>query len=526
MSTRFAVARLFLLENDWESRRRIARKHPDLLSEDIFGALVILGDENDLSHSAQGCILALKLARAIGLEEAFDLIVRVLDLQSEMSVDPSRVAELDEVYGAIFKAIGPEFDGDYFTLINVELARGYLAWKGAQRDQHLRRAIQLFQSALANRAGSGTNFDVAHVWNDCGVAYSQLQTGRPADNRKQACLCFERALNNLSPDRIVDRNLFGANLAAATHEQQSGEVRFPEQQMDSFKELLDPEDSRDDPAGYAVRLVNAGISLCRLQQGDLAAQRHHALDCFQRAVELLRKHEPHSAVFGQALHHLGMTWAELPAADPQDNLQRAMRCFEEALVPGVQNDPHLHAEILLSLGNVYPDLAPVNSCKHIDRAVGLYEKALELVDAQDDPGLFSRLHNALGNALLRFGKAPPPLLPNLSLSRRLFMTVFNAMDSWSGRPFVTSALAHYEESLKTGQSIESPLALAQTRSNVGLCHVRLAGGKLNAHARQALAAFAQALEVFSPELFPRECRDTNRHVADLNRDLGRWNEAL
>jgi tetratricopeptide (TPR) repeat protein len=146
-------------------------------------------------------------------------------------------------------------------------------------------------------------------------------------------------------------------------------------------------------------------------------------------------------------HNLGVAYLNLPTDIPEDNLERAIACFRQALHFRA-SVPLKYAETQIALGCAYENLRTGHSTANLEQAIRCYEESLDIYDSNVNPLLYATALNNLGSA---YSKIPTG----------------NRVEN------LNRAIRYCEEALYFRKPEIDPLGYADTQNNLGNIYLEL-----------------------------------------------------
>jgi predicted ATPase/class 3 adenylate cyclase len=130
-----------------------------------------------------------------------------------------------------------------------------------------------------------------------------------------------------------------------------------------------------EPSRIAPSDNNLGVAYAELPTGDRNDNLRRAIACYEAALQVWTEHDfPLEWAFTQ--NNLGAAHAKLPTGNRADNLRRAIACFEAALRVQTERDfPLDWATTQNNLGGAYADLPTGDRGDNLRRAIVCYEAA-------------------------------------------------------------------------------------------------------------------------------------------------------
>jgi tetratricopeptide (TPR) repeat protein len=221
-------------------------------------------------------------------------------------------------------------------------------------------------------------------------------------------------------------------------------------------------------------------------------QQHHQVQDAVTAVVLYTwilasvDRDAQKAAFIQ--HNLGVAYRELPGGNREENLRRAIACFEHALLVRTRETfPSDWARTQNNLGTAYSELPGGNREENLRRAMACFEHALHIYTQETFPSEWAMTQNNLGNA-------------------------YSQLPGGNREENLRRAMACYEHALHIYTRETFPLQWAATQHNLGTAYRELPGGNREENLRRAIACFEHALHIYTRETFPSEWAGTQHNL--------------
>jgi tetratricopeptide (TPR) repeat protein len=293
----------------------------------------------------------------------------------------------------------------------------------------------------------------------------------------------------------------------------------------------------EDPALWALLQARLGTALMMSPSGAQTADREASIAALQAAArefERLELHYPCSQTF----NNLGLALEARALGDPDENA--AIEAYSSALEHvAVLEEPLQRAEILNNLANVYSRRRRGLRDDNRDRAIGLYEQALELV-GEDAPATWIATRVNLGIALIESFRGDRR--ENLDRAIEYFLAALERIDpgvdpaDWAhvqvnlGNALVrradgddlSEAIVAYESALEIYADQRRSLNRALALSNLG--NALLARARPEAIER-AIGCYREALEILSPSENPLDWAMTQNNLGRAFRDRAEGDKA-
>ncbi|MBN1878040.1 MAG: tetratricopeptide repeat protein [Anaerolineae bacterium] len=201
----------------------------------------------------------------------------------------------------------------------------------AQRNRWEQR-LSWLESGIAACEALGDTQTRAQMLNDLGFTYTQLPTGNPLENVREAIACYEAALAIFTPETapleyaMVQNNLGTAYLHGRSVDP-AADIR---QAIACYKRSLRTCTLERAPQLYALINANLGFAYATLSGGEKMESVRQAIAAYR---EVLKVYTPETAplAYANVQNNLGLLYAQLQGQDRESALREAIVCFKEAL---------------------------------------------------------------------------------------------------------------------------------------------------------------------------------------------------
>jgi class 3 adenylate cyclase/predicted ATPase len=248
---------------------------------------------------------------------------------------------------------------------------------------------------------------------------------------------------------------------------------------------------------WAMAQNNLGAAYRNLPTGDQEENLRKAIGCYEAAL-LVRTEGDFPARWAVTQNNLGIAYANLPTGERGENLSKAIGCFEAALRVWSERDfPVDWATTQNNLGVAYAELPASDREENLRKAIGCYDAALRVWSEQDFPANWATTQSNLGNAYRN--------LPTGERGENL-----------------SKAIGCYEEALRVQTERDFPAAWAVTQNNLGNAYASLPIGHRRKNLQKAIGCYEAALRVWSERDFPADWAMTQNNLgtAYLNLPTG------
>jgi CHAT domain-containing protein len=200
---------------------------------------------------------------------------------------------------------------------------------------------------------------------------------------------------------------------------------------------------------------------------------------------------------------LAIDFRDYPRGDRSINIELAIACSERTLLAyNREKSPVEWAKTHLSLANSYQNRIEGNRAKNVELAVNSYESALLIYNQADFPSDFL---------------ATQANLENIRIERMESNSSGDSIQQQSADR--ESAIDWYDRVLALYPKADFPVDWATTIDNLAMLHT-------GENDRLAIDLYHQALEVFTPEIFPLKALKTSHSLGQIYFKQGLWQPAI
>jgi CHAT domain-containing protein len=467
----------FLNARDLTEKRRVLFACPDLLGHT---ALKFLRQFIDTSQE-QGAT-----ARAEDLSAQKRLLERCTEVGVE---DAFAEAARQEEASALLAGLDPQ-------------ARALLAeaFTTPASPAAVVRQIEVCTELLA-RLDPQRNFQLwVEVQVRLGIRYTENPEGDRRENLERAVELIERARAALSPEMATDQWVSATvDLSHAYQERLEGNRADNfEKAIALCEESLRYISEEENPALFcSVAGALAAAYLDRIK-GDRIDNIERSIAWHDKALSL----SDNPADRAIALHNLARAYSLRVRGTADENAELAIVAYETALSMLSPTDN----SVLWALGTDNLATCVLNRKRgdrsdNVERAIELYRQALEVRTRRSMPYEWARTTMNLGTAYAQ--RVAGDRAEHLSLAVNCF-----------------------EQSMEVLDREHFPLLWADLQTNAAQALSFGAGDLALRDNARAVAAFKAALEVFRPQTYPFQCRQTAYRLGQLYFSAGDWQEAF
>jgi len=212
---------------------------------------------------------------------------------------------------------------------------------------------------------------------------------------------------------------------------------------------------------------------------------------------------------------LGTAWAQLPTGDRAENIERAIGHYDKALQVHIREAfPTNWAMTHNNLGIAFGKRIKGERAENIETAIGHFDDALEVFTHEAFPTEWAMAHNNLGNAYRNRIKG-------------------------ERAENIETAIGHYDKALQVRTREAFPTQRASTHNNLGNAYSERIKGEHAENIEMAIGHYDDALEVYTREAFPTGWATTHNNLGiafgkrikgeraeNIERAIGYYDDAL
>lgn len=363
-------------------------------------------------------------------------------------------------------------DAKGWALAQNKLGKAYADLPTGDRTENLKKAIDLFTSALTVLTQTAYPEEWADTMDSMGAAYRNLPTGNRSANLAKAIESYEAALKVRTEQAVPEAwaTTMG-NLGIAYLDRQDGDrAAHLTKAIECFEASLRVFTEQKSREGWATTMNSLGGAYAALNTGDRAANLARAVESYQESLRYYTETD-FPEPWAQTMVNMGAALSEMPVGNGEP-LTRAIDCFESALrIFAERAYPQGWASTTENLASCYASLPSGDRAANLAKAISLYESALRVHTERSYPEAWAA---TMGNIGACYAAAPSPAN-------------------------IAKAIEHYESSLMVFSESAYPEDWARTQSNLGKAYTNLPD------LPKAVASFESALRVFTPELPWQRC---------------------
>lgn len=363
-------------------------------------------------------------------------------------------------------------DAKGWALAQLQLGKAYANLPTGNREENLRKAIDLFSASLGVLAQSAYPTEWAETQDAMGAAYRNLPTGDKSANLAMAIRCYEASLK----------------------------VRT----------------EQSTPEAWATTMGNLGIAYWDMQDGDRSANLAKAIECFESSLRVFTEQKSTEG-WAKTMNSMGGAYAAQTAGDRPANLARAVECYQESLRYYTEADfPEQWAQTMVNMGAALSGF-PLGNGEHLNRAIECYQASLRIFTERAYPEGWAA---TVANLAACYVSIPSGnRAANLASAIELYESTLRVYterafpDGWAATmgnigacyaliaspANLAKALEHFEASLRVYNQTAYPEDWARTIGNLGKVYTS------QADFAKAISCFESALQVFTPDLPWQRC---------------------
>jgi CHAT domain-containing protein len=445
------------------------------------------------------------------------------------------------------------------TLMNLAVA--YAERIGADRDANIDRSIDLHEQSLAVLTRESMPMEWVRTMIELGRLHRQRIRGSRADNLKQAIkywtLAAEVAKEDTMPqewrqlqthlartyqevevgsgivrsldslgrtprgadmDLLITACLRGLELKSASvtpeeravtlsllgfaylEQMRGDQAENIERAISFLEQALDLQSYKSVPDAWLATMSTLVQAYGRRIRGDRTENVERAIEISGRILAVTsRESMPQAWLI--AMQNLSSAYQERIKGEYSENIEHAIALCEEILeVATHETMPEHWALTMVNLGNLYRDRTRGDKADNLERAIGFYEQVLEVLSLDVVPFDWALAKRNLANAY----------------AHRIYGDRTKNLEQ---------ALQAYEDALKVTTPESMPIEWAKTMHDSATTYrARICGNRVENRDR-AINGYQRVLEVMTMQAMPDGHRMTQRALAAMLFEEGRWEEA-
>lgn len=394
-----------------------------------------------------------------------------------------------------------------------------------QRSQNQEKAITAFEKALTIYKFESFPYFWADVQFHLGLAYSELVSGNYTDNQEKALAYCQQALT------VFTLEEFPADWA---HTQGCLGNIYNRRTIDNHGQNLEQAITAYEKALQVLTRGDSGWQWGRLQvslanaytnrvHGDRPQNIEQALFHIQQAMQVLTR-DRYPVDWAMAQHHLGLVYRDRLHGDTSQNLEQVIITQQNALkIYSRESHPIEWGWAQQLLGEAYSVRTAGDRTQNIEKAIEALKCAFAVFESEDFKFESASTCDALGR------------IYQFRIERDLPESKADWQASIHWQANIKEAIDWYSKALELCPRDTYSYQWGLTCHNLGTAYwfsyiadLADAGSEENVSStalQQVFSTLQQALEVFSPDQFPNDCRRTAAFMGDRYSDNQQWPEA-
>ena len=396
------------IQADFDGKKTLLQKHPELLSEEaelMLDELIDLsrrqGQEGvpEIYEHEKNLLYAVK---NMGVENVFDQIAEQLD-ESNQEQDASSIhpEKFRDVMREIYQA---QNRSDWETVIR--LCREVLSKVKREKD---------------SRFWAELNFNL-------GASLAQLKDDRSNGNVENAIFHFEQALTVYTrkkfPNHWANINV---NLALVYSDRTQGATdENIEKSIEHYMASLKVFNFKESPDEWARIQDSLGLAFWSRISGNPEENIEKAIACYDQALKIrTREYSPY--FWSSTLNNKGMAFAQRVLGEKEENLEKAISLYESALEV-VTPDIYLDAwfNIQFNLAQAFRGRIFENRGENLDKAITLFRELIDRWVPEIGKTRWVNIHMALAGIYLDRIRGHRP--DNHKLAIELYSQALGSLD--------------------------------------------------------------------------------------------------
>jgi CHAT domain-containing protein len=495
-------------------------------------------------------------------EEAMQLIMQTQgDRVQVYDFLQVNVRQLDEALllalPKIFYSLGQKYDSSLAATTFARFGNLINQFRLGRRKLNLEIGIVCYELALQVRTCEALPVQWAMTLNNLANAYTIRIQGDRADNLEHAIASYQQVLTVYTKDAFpVDWAMTQNNLATAYDKRIRGNrADNLEMAIEPYKLALQVRTRNEFPVDWAMTQNNLAAAYSDRIRENRAENLEQSIIHYQQALQV-RTRDEFPIQWAMIQSNLANTYNSRIRGERAENLEQAIIFYELALQIHTQNlFPEQWAITQNNLANTYKDRIRGSRANNLERAVECYKLALQIYTYNSFPEQWATILNNLSNAYLYriVGERSNNLESAINSSELALQvrTYASFPAQWAGT-HNNLALAYLyriqgsrAENLK--QSIDSyelalqvythetfPEQWAMTHNNLANAYYEIIIEEcaddfrqlfMQANIEKAIASYQQALQVYTCETFPKDCRGVAQNLGNLHFHRESWTNA-
>ncbi|MEH2024159.1 CHAT domain-containing protein [Nostoc sp.] len=412
-------------------------------------------------------------------------------------------------YEAMLKVFNRESNGESWAAIQNNLGNTYLYRILGKRVNNLEQALVAYQQALSIYTKEAFPIDWAEAQNNLGTVYRDRILGDKVENLELALVAYQQALS------IYTKEAF--------------------------------------PIDWAEAQNNLGTVYLYRVQGNTLENLEMSLAAYQHALSIYTK-EAFPTDWAMTQNGLGGVYWSRILGDKAENMELAIAAFQQALsVRTKETFPTDWAMTQNNLGAAYRDKILGDKAENMELAIAAFEQALSIYTKEAFPTNWAMTQNNLGAAYR--DRILGDKVENLELAIAAFQQALsvrtketfptdwamiqnnlgvvyrnaadrNRVKEKNATENLELAIAAYEQALQVYTKEAFPTDWAMTQNNLGNAYSNRILGNRAKNTDTAIAALQEVLQVYTPEADPINSLNTSRNLGNLHFTQSNWQPAI
>lgn len=399
------------------------------------------------------------------------------------------------------------------ALVMMNLANAYSKRVQGSRHENIQEAINLYQNSLRINTREAMPLEWALTIEKMADAYRDMMGQDRSKEIEIAISLYEQLLEpDLWDSKMSGKARIVSKLGHSFLERIEGEkAKNIEDGIEFLEQSLQAITCSDDPVECARTKSSLAYAYLKRFSGDRTENIEAAIAICKEALQIFNR-EDHSRLWMGLMFNLANAYAKRLKGDKNQNILDAIAAYEQLLqVITFESWPLEWGAVMMNLANTLTLLAAYtheNRAQNIEKAILCYENSMQIRTRDRMPYEWSQSKMSLGNAYLV--RITGDKEQNINAAINVFEEVLQVRTQ-EGMPFEWATLMH--------NLANAYCQRIKLKSQKGELHLQ------REDTRSAINKYLAALEIFTSETYPYDCRRSARQLAILYADNNLWQEA-
>lgn len=383
------------------------------------------------------------------------------------------------------------------------LGDAYLERFEGDKADNIEQAIDCFEKVLLLRTGDFDPEKCANTQYKLASVYWRRIRGNKSNNIERAIYHCQQALSlinrALDPEKWADvQRRLGNCYLDRIKENNSDNI---ERAIDCFTEALQVYNRDCFPTKWAEIQIDLSCAYSDLIRGQRSNNIEQAIFFCDRALQIYTK-DLFPEGWTDILINLSGNYIKRLEGDKSENIEQAIYYLNEVLsMKTCDRYPEKWASVKINLGMAYAERIKGDSEENADLSIKFTKEALSVCARSSSPMQWTKAYNTLGTSYLNRQKDDPA-------------------------ENIEQAIYYFTEGLSDLDTSHCPYDWAIAHHNLGFAYAERIRGDRKKNCEQAIQHYEQALQVFTPKAFPKNCLSSGLLIGYLAFDSQLWERAI